>query len=415
MATGDDSRVGLLASLAVACLAGGTAWLATPWLENALHPPLGPVTAAVGAGVALLLLLLQPLVAVPLRYAMHALAPKTTELRAPSEPAAPPPQERLAQDFAAVPRFAELAQAHLRDANAATESGVLAILASLGDIRQQSEALLALVRSQETKAVDIATTQSERMQRNASMLAELSRYQRDQEAHITEDSRRIEEVIRRVSGLSDMTQIIRGISRQTNLLALNAAIEAARAGEVGRGFAVVADEVRKLSQQAETATAQIDEEIAGMGRIVTENLSAIVSETRSETGLRHIQKVADELSCMNAAFTEIGGYLTEVTGQTHHAMRKVHDDIVVALGRTQFQDVSRQQVEHVVLALDALAAHFSETAAAIASNDGRTWHPLSARIDSLRAHHVMQVQRETHNAAFGLNNRDESRPAIELF
>lgn len=57
--------------------------------------------------------------------------------------------------------------------------------------------------------------------------------------------------------MSQVLELIQGISEQIQLLSLNASIEAARAGIHGRGFAVVASEVAKLATRTEESISNI--------------------------------------------------------------------------------------------------------------------------------------------------------------
>ncbi len=162
----------------------------------------------------------------------------------------------------------------------------------------------------------------------------------------------METIMSSVENIKKILVEIEYIADQTNLLALNAAIEAARAGDAGRGFAVVADEVRKLSARSNTAADEIGKlvgRVDGEIRTIHESTSegSIKSVTMASTAEGVVTSTLEKIdSVMDAAARE----LDDLTSETETLASDI-SGIVVGM---QFQDITRQQLEHVITPLIAL-------------------------------------------------------------
>ena len=136
-----------------------------------------------------------------------------------------------------------------------------------------------------------------------------------------------------ISGLKEITTVIRDISEQTNLLALNAAIEAARAGEHGRGFAVVAEEVRKLSERTNKAINEVDSSISILIQSVGDATEQITTNKEVvETLVVYGSEVKEE-------FVEMGTSIessVSIAESSQDSMKVMQEQIISILEKIQF-------------------------------------------------------------------------------
>jgi len=170
-----------------------------------------------------------------------------------------------------------------------------------------------------SNASEIAVTTEKTTQQGADFVNDTITQMSELEASMASSVDSVVELSGEIKSISNVLDVIKGISEQTNLLALNAAIEAARAGEQGRGFAVVADEVRTLAQRTAESTEQINEMISSLNAKASATVSSI--ELGSNNTLKNAERLNQTGSSLNNIAQEIAN-LTEINTSVASATRE---------------------------------------------------------------------------------------------
>jgi methyl-accepting chemotaxis protein len=170
--------------------------------------------------------------------------------------------------------------------------------------------------------------------------------------------RNMETIIADTGNIGEVVAEIEYIADQTNLLALNASIEAARAGQHGRGFAVVADEVRRLSTRSTGAGTDIRKLVHKVDRSISE-IYKQTTERADECGKKSTEAESMALRAfqgLDEQMERAKNGLERISAETE----SLAQDISGVIYSMQFQDITRQRIEHVMQPLEDIKIEFEE-------------------------------------------------------
>ena len=326
----------------------------------------------------------------------------------------------IAGELRGVPAYSGVLRSQLDSVVQQTEQAAFEISSRLQTIDAVVGELNGFIAQVSNASAELAHDSEARIANNQQLIARMQEYIDFRIAQAHEDEARVNEVVNEARSLGSLTGLIKDIAAQTNLLALNAAIEAARAGESGRGFAVVADEVRKLSGETEKAVMAINKGILGMAGTIESQLHERLQKADPERERVALSQFADQLTELGASYEHVLRTQSQTIDTLRHSSERLSGMFMDALASVQFQDVTRQQIEHTTDSLTRLDEHLAVLAERLEQSEapGFTYTPLAQHLDEIYGRYVMDQQRHTHASAVGSGAgaaASASSNKIELF
>lgn len=230
-------------------------------------------------------------------------------------------------------KFAEAYPAFVREMQRSLE-GSTRSLGSLGAGTSPEDAMRALFDSTRETIAESDTRFRGMHARDNELLASLNRG------------------IETLSGLDSVIARIKDDSIEMELISLNAMTVALKSGSAGKAFSVITDELKRLSTRTISLTELLTEDGKGLlelfkkYRLEVERLE--VSQGSLFDGLD--ERLRGRFGALEAAVREVASSMADLITRS----RGVEAPVRTIMETVQIQDIVRQSLDHVVMALDEL-------------------------------------------------------------
>jgi len=192
------------------------------------------------------------------------------------------------------------------------------------------------------------------------IMANMEEYLANARSRSSLSCRTLEQVQSLLDKLSEPLEGFQKMNKTLRMLSISTKIESARLGELGSGFVNLAMDVEKLSYQVNEKSSAILVHRQLLAIMITGNLATVRSsetaqDVKVSATLRDTSANLDELVAVNRRCTQFGTSVSQISGEVTGSISEV-------VSSMQMHDMTRQQLEHVVEALESLSGDMTSEA-----------------------------------------------------